>query len=90
LDGTELTNVPVHQRNVGMVFQSFALFPHLSAIIVPQVLGRPEHWTLSVLITDQAIFNFNMPFASALAVVLLAISGTIVASVMRFGAGRKP
>ena len=50
----------------------------LGAIIVPQVLGRPEHWTLSVLITDQAIFNFNMPFASALAVVLLALSATVI------------
>ncbi|NOR29789.1 MAG: ABC transporter permease [Sulfitobacter sp.] len=57
----------------------------LGAIIVPQVLGKPQHWTLSVLITDQAIFNFNIPFASALAVVLLVISGTVVASVMKFG-----
>ena len=30
LDGQDLTPVPVHKRNVGMVFQSFALFPHLS------------------------------------------------------------
>ncbi|NOR29790.1 MAG: ATP-binding cassette domain-containing protein [Sulfitobacter sp.] len=29
-EGADLTNVPVHQRNIGMVFQSFALFPHLS------------------------------------------------------------
>lgn len=57
----------------------------LGAIVVPQVLGRPQHWTLSVLITDQAIFNFNIPFASALAVVLLVISGTVVATVMKFG-----
>ena len=28
--GRDLTQVPVHQRDVGMVFQSFALFPHLS------------------------------------------------------------
>lgn len=28
--GEDLTNVPVHKRNIGMVFQSFALFPHLS------------------------------------------------------------
>lgn len=59
----------------------------LGAIIVPQVLGRPEHWTLSVLITDQAIFNFNLPFASALAVVLLIISASVIALVMRFGKG---
>lgn len=29
-EGRDLTHVPVHQRNIGMVFQSFALFPHLS------------------------------------------------------------
>jgi len=60
----------------------------LGAIIVPQVLGKPEHWTLSVLITDQAIFNFNMPFASALAVVLLIISGGVIAAVTKFSGGR--
>ena len=57
----------------------------LGAIIVPQVLGSPAHWTLSVLITDQAIYNFNLPFASALAVVLLLLSGLVIATVMRFG-----
>lgn len=30
LDGTDLTRVPVHKRNFGLVFQSYALFPHLS------------------------------------------------------------
>ena len=30
LDGEELTRVPTHRRNIGMVFQSLALFPHLS------------------------------------------------------------
>lgn len=29
-DGAEVTQVPPHQRQIGMVFQSFALFPHLS------------------------------------------------------------
>lgn len=29
-EGRDLTHVPVHKRNIGMVFQSFALFPHLS------------------------------------------------------------
>jgi putative spermidine/putrescine transport system permease protein len=50
----------------------------LGAIIVPQVLGRPGHWTLSVLITDQAVYNSNMPFAAALAVILLLMSGTVI------------
>ncbi len=29
LDDTELTRLPVHRRDMGMVFQSYALFPHL-------------------------------------------------------------
>ena len=30
LDGEEMTHVPVHKRDFGMVFQSYALFPHLT------------------------------------------------------------
>jgi putative spermidine/putrescine transport system ATP-binding protein len=30
LAGRDLTNVPVHQRDIGVVFQSYALFPNLS------------------------------------------------------------
>lgn len=30
LDGTDMTHVQVHKRNFGMVFQSYALFPHLT------------------------------------------------------------
>ena len=39
----------------------------LGAYILPQMLGRPSEWTLSVLITDQAIFKANIPFAAAMA-----------------------
>ncbi len=30
LDGAEITRLPAHRRNMGYVFQSYALFPHLS------------------------------------------------------------
>lgn len=30
LDGTRLNTVPPHKRNIGMVFQNYALFPHLT------------------------------------------------------------
>lgn len=30
LDGKELTVIPPHKRNVGLVFQNYALFPHLN------------------------------------------------------------
>ena len=29
-DGNDMTAVPIEQRNVGMVFQSYALFPNIS------------------------------------------------------------
>jgi ABC-type Fe3+/spermidine/putrescine transport system ATPase subunit len=31
LDGRDITGVPARKRNIGMVFQSYALFPHLTA-----------------------------------------------------------
>lgn len=30
VEGRDLTRVPAHKRNIGVVFQSYALFPHLS------------------------------------------------------------
>lgn len=32
VNGTEITRKPPHKRNIGVVFQSYALFPHLSAL----------------------------------------------------------
>ena len=32
LDGHNLDRLPVHQRNIGMVFQSYSLFPHLNVL----------------------------------------------------------
>jgi putative spermidine/putrescine transport system ATP-binding protein len=31
IDGQEMRNVPPHKRDVGMVFQNYALFPHMTA-----------------------------------------------------------
>lgn len=46
----------------------------LGCYLLPQVLGRPEHWTVSVLITDQALFQANIPFAAALAIFLMLVT----------------
>jgi molybdate transport system ATP-binding protein len=48
VNGQDLTNVPPNKRNVGMVFQSYALFPHLSvrdnlgfgAVAAPELFAR--------------------------------------------------
>lgn len=59
----------------------------LGVYLIPHLLGRPSHWTLSVLITDQAIYQSNAPFAAALAMFLLVTSLALIA--VTFGLTRK-
>lgn len=63
-----------------MVFV-FALGTYLS----PQILGRPQHWTLSVHITDQAIHQSNIPFAAAMAIFLVLMSLAMVGAIVLAG-----
>jgi putative spermidine/putrescine transport system permease protein len=57
----------------------------LGSYLLPQILGRPQHWTLSVLITDQAIYQSNMPFAAAMAVFLVLVSLSLVGLTLLIG-----
>ena len=57
----------------------------LGAYLLPQVLGRPRHWTLPVHITDQAIFQSNIPFAAAMAMFLLLVSLALVGLTLAAG-----
>jgi putative spermidine/putrescine transport system permease protein len=57
----------------------------LGAYLLPQLLGRPRHWTLSVHITDQAIFQSNLPFAAAMAIVLLLVALALVGLTLLLG-----
>ncbi|MFQ5958692.1 MAG: ABC transporter permease [Alphaproteobacteria bacterium] len=59
----------------------------LGAYLIPQVLGRPQHWTLSVLITDQAIYHANAPFSAAMAIFLMLVSLGLVG--LTLGLGRR-
>ena len=54
----------------------------LGSYLIPAILGRPEHWTLSVFISDQASFNANVPFAAAMAMFLTVLSLFLVGLVM--------
>ena len=53
----------------------------LGSYLIASILGRPEHWTLSVFISDQASFNANVPFAAAMALLLTVLSLAVVAVV---------
>jgi putative spermidine/putrescine transport system permease protein len=57
----------------------------LGSYLLPQILGRPSHWTLSVLITDQAIYQSNIPFAAAMAVLLTLIALALVGLTLLVG-----
>jgi len=55
----------------------------LGSYILPIMLGKPRHWTLSVHITDQALYQSNFPFAAALSVFLMVASLLLIALVYR-------
>jgi putative spermidine/putrescine transport system permease protein len=79
--------VPVLRSSiVGALIMVFVF--NLGAYILPQVLGRPEHWTLSVLITDQAIFQSNLPFSAAMAIFLMLVSLALVGLTLLLGQRR--
>ena len=76
--------VPVMKRTIISTIILAFVFT-LGAYILPQTLGKPPHWTLSVHITDQAIFEANLPFAAAMAIFLLLVSLLMVAITLLMG-----
>jgi putative spermidine/putrescine transport system permease protein len=70
----------------GPLIAAFLLVFILSAgsYVTPQILGLPQHWTLPVLIAEQALYRFNLPFASAMAVLLLIAALVILHLAERF------
>ncbi len=54
----------------------------LGSYLIASILGRPQHWTLSVFISDQASFNANVPFAAAMALFLTVLSLVVVGIVV--------
>lgn len=61
----------------------------LGAYLLPQILGRPRHWTLSVLITDQAIYQTNLPMSASMAIFFMLVSLSLVALTMLLGKEKK-
>jgi len=81
--------VPVLRNSImGALIMVFVF--NLGAYVLPQVLGKPEHWTLSVHITDQAILQSNLPFAAAMAIFLMLVSLALVGLTLMFGQERRP
>jgi putative spermidine/putrescine transport system permease protein len=75
--------VPLHR--IPIVVTSIMIFVFvLGSYLIPQVLGRPTNWTLSVVISDQALLQANLPFSAALAVFLMTVTCLLVLTVYLF------
>lgn len=81
--------VPVLRNTILATFIMVFVFA-LGSYLLPQLLGRPAQWTLSVLITDQAIYQSNLPFAAAMAVFLVLVSLSLVGLSLLVGRRRMP
>jgi len=73
--------VPIMRPTIMAAFLLVFVFT-LGSYLIAAILGRPEHWTLSVFISDQASFNANVPFASAMAMFLTVLSLGLVGMVL--------
>jgi putative spermidine/putrescine transport system permease protein len=73
--------VPIMRPTIVAAFLLVFVFT-LGSYLIPSILGRPEHWTLSVFISDQASFNANVPFAAAMAMFLTVLSLLLVGLVL--------
>ena len=64
---------------------AFVFLLTVGTFVIPQVLGQPPQWTQAVFITNAAIYNGNIPLASALAVVLAVITAVLLFVAMKLG-----
>lgn len=58
-----------------LVSVTLTMFVYLLGVFVmPTMLGRPKDWTMTVIISDKALGDANLPLGAALAVVMLIVT----------------
>ena len=50
----------------------------LGVFVMPTMLGRPQDWNMTVIITDKAVGDANMPLGAALSVIMLIFTIVII------------
>lgn len=50
----------------------------LGVFVMPTMLGRPKDWTMTVIISDKALGDANLPLGAALAVIMLLVTVLIL------------
>ena len=60
---------------VSLLSVTLTMFVYLLGVFVmPTMLGRPKDWTMTVIISDKALGDANLPLGAALAVVMLIVT----------------
>ena len=54
----------------------------LGVFVMPTMLGRPQDWNMTVIITDKAVGDANMPLGAALSVIMLIFTLIIIGGLM--------
>ena len=65
---------------VSSVVTMFVYF--LGVFVMPTMLGRPQDWNMTVIITDKAVGDANMPLGAALSVIMLVFTLIIIGGLM--------
>jgi len=55
----------------------------LGVFVMPTMLGRPQDWNMTVIITDKAVGSANMPLGAALSVIMLIFTLLIIGGLLR-------
>jgi putative spermidine/putrescine transport system permease protein len=61
----------------------------IGTFVTPSVLGRPEHWTIAILIGKAALTGGDLPLAAALSILLLSVTLGLTGLTMLIGGGRR-
>lgn len=74
------TKVLVPSFRPTLISVTLTMFVYLLGVFVmPTMLGRPKDWTMTVIISDKALGDANLPLGAALAVVMLVVTAITLA-----------
>lgn len=74
---TLTVTLPIFRQTI--IALTLTMFVYLLGVFVmPTMLGRPSDWTMTVMISDKALGDANLPLGAALAVVMLIITAAIL------------
>ena len=74
---------------MSLISVTLTMFVYLLGVfVIPTMLGRPKDWTMTVLISDKALGDANLPLGAALAVVMLLVTVVVLIVSIRLTRGR--